>query len=138
MNDHSVISDNGGGIRADDGTVVLNESSSIRGNATSGGIRLFGASSLTMNDSSTITGNASGRDGGGVELGSGSLLTMNDSATITGNRAGITFHNNHGGGVSSYGGRVVGVICAPKANANVYDNNPDDCLLTDRYGTSTR
>jgi hypothetical protein len=50
---------------------------------------------------------------------------MNDSATITDNAA----RWSPGGGVwvSSDGGTLVGVVCAPKRDANVFGNSPDDC-----------
>ena len=47
---------------------------------------------------------------------------MRDSATITQNIA-----DSAGGGVYSYRGDLVGVICAPNANANVFDNSLNDC-----------
>jgi hypothetical protein len=59
-------------------------------------------------------------------VGGRAVLTMNDSATITRNTA---FANvrPRGGGVRDGGGRLVGVICGPNANANVFDNSPVDC-----------
>jgi hypothetical protein len=120
MNDHSAITDNEwNGLYARRGTVVMNGHSSIRGTALGGGVRLREDSALTMNGSSTIAGNHSTNNAGGVWVHDGSTLTMNDAATIT--------RNTGGAGIYVYGGTLVGVICAPKANANVFDNTPDDC-----------
>jgi hypothetical protein len=55
---------------------------------------------------------------------------MNDSATITGNTADLDDPRvSLGGGIWSYRGTLRGVTCAPHANANVFDNSPDDCDL---------
>ena len=106
MNDHAFTRDNPGG-----------------------GVRLYDHGSLTMNDSSTITDNRA-MVGGGVLLREDSTLTMNDSATITDNAARASpFRAGGGVWVSRDGGTLVGVICAPKRDANVFGNSPDDCHM---------
>jgi hypothetical protein len=102
----------------------MNDHSSIRDNTHSGGVGLYEGSSLTMNDSSTITGNR-GIVAGGVMVEDGSVLTMRDSATITRNTSDARLRPGSGGVYAA--GTLRGVICAPNANANVFDNSPDDC-----------
>jgi hypothetical protein len=129
MNGHSSIHDNRGGVGVTRGTIVMNDRGSIRDNDRGGGVRLIRQASLTMNDSTTIAGNGAGGGGGGVKVREGSALAMNGSATITDNTADLGYPSVdfRGGGVYSDGGSLVGVICAPKANANVFGNRPDDC-----------
>ena len=81
-----------------------------------------------MNDSSTVTENR-GAEAGGVMVGKGSILTMHDSATITRNTAYARLPSGElGGGIYAITAAASSASSArPKANANVYDNSPDDC-----------
>jgi hypothetical protein len=153
MNHRSSVHDNRGtsGVRVRaSGTIVMNDRSSIRDNAGTG-LSVAKGSALTMNDSSSVTGN---RDGGATVYAS-SVFTMNDSSTVSHNRAhvgvggvntwdSVLIMNDSStiarnitdptrsrwpGGLDSEGDRLIGVICGPKANANVFDNSPDDCRI---------
>ena len=133
MNDSSAINGNDGGV-SNRGRLTMNDRSSIRGNGSGGG-GVGNSGILTMNDQSSIRDNTSKDIGGGV-LNSG-WLTMNDASTISGNTArggGLAPREHAGGGLYVWGGSdevLVGVICAPNPDANVFGNTPDDCS---RYG----
>ena len=83
---------------------------------------------LRMNDASSITGHQNGAWSFGVYLDDGTLK-MTGSSVIRDNhrRRGS---RGYGGGITA-GPNVslVGVICAPLKNANIYGNTPTDCLL---------
>ncbi len=99
----------GGGICMWNGTLTMNDNSSISNNsavscnsnysATGGGVALLKDAKMTM-DGGTVSGNTSTNVGGGVTVGSltsdlmgAATLTMNDG-TVSGNIAG-----NEGGGI---------------------------------------
>jgi predicted outer membrane repeat protein len=129
MNGSSTIDGNGAsvafaGVLLDGANLTLNDHSSIRGNRPSG-VRARRPSGIVMNDHSSIRGN---EPRGGVHLESGPSLTMNDSSTITRNTAGVVFEGREGGGIYVHKGTLVGVICAPRLDANVFKNSPDDCI----------
>ena len=110
FNDLSITNGNyvfGAGI-LNRGTVTLNGSTSVSGNAggSSGngaGIAngdSVGTSTLIMNDSSSVSGNTAGIDGPGI-YNNGGTVTMNDSSTVHDNSSG-----GSGGGIYNGGGTV--------------------------------
>jgi hypothetical protein len=128
MNDRSSIRDNAGtGLSVAKGSALtMNDSSSVTGNRD-GGATVYASSVFTMHDSSTVSHNRAHVGVGGVNTWD-SVLIMNDASTITRTTTDPT-RSRWPGGLDSEGDRLVGVICAPKANANVYDNSPDDCSI---------
>lgn len=84
-NTNSLVDVNGG-------TLIMNGSSSISGNAegdgAGGGVYVINGGNLTMNDSSSVSGNRAGTNTGGVYVsGSGSSFTMNGNSSVSGNTA---------------------------------------------------
>ena len=112
------------------GSLTLNATSSISANRSfleAYGVRNFNGV-VTLNDASSISGHRNGAWSFGVYLDSGTL-TMTGSSVIRDNhrRQGST---GIGGGIlAGPNVSLVGVICAPLENANVYGNTPTDCLL---------
>jgi hypothetical protein len=109
----------GGGI-LNRGVLVVADESTIRGNraAQGGGIvnlgtaRLQGGSSVTRN---VVTGSGGGvYNRGAVAMSAGSTIARNEAAA--------------GGGLFDEG-TVEGVVCAPEPEANVRNNEPDDCAV---------
>ncbi len=118
----------GGGVETR-GPVILEGTSSISGNTTSsegGGVHIDGAGSLTMGGSTSISGNIGDNYGGGVWIRHGTL-TMTGESSITGNTA--TDFNPRGGGLYADDATLVGVVCQPEKDANVYGNVPEDCYI---------
>jgi hypothetical protein len=119
----------GGGIAVEGGRVTLKGTTTIRGNegGWGGGASLGEGTRLVMLDSSVIRGNTALADGGGVVVGAGATLVMRDSSTIRGNvsKEGA---GPAGGVASTPTSRLVGVVCAPATGANVYGNEPADCV----------
>ena len=118
------------GVYLEDGTLTMNDRSSIFGNKSTagGGVDLYGQ--LVMNDASSIHDNRANEGGGGV-AGAGTL-TMNDASSIHDNRAVAADGTpGQGGGIwfTSWGGdpNLVGVTCGP--GGNVCGNTPDDCFF---------
>jgi hypothetical protein len=97
------------------GTVVLNDDSSIRDNVASFGGGAANDGTLILNDRSTITGNSANQGGGGVY--NGGTVVLNDNSSITGNSAGFC-----GGGVGNYDAGTVTV----NPPATISGNTPDD------------
>lgn len=153
----------GGGI-SDLGTLVVTDSSTIRGNSSDingGGVAVFSMGTMVMKGSSSITGNTAAGASAFTAIGGGistnGTVTMRDSSVISGNTAarlggGVhvdpqgglvmrdasSIHDNEaidGGGVFAFGGSLDGLRMPPDANPNVYDNIPDDCHATEEtYG----
>jgi nitrous oxidase accessory protein NosD len=95
----------------------------VRGNRATefgGGLANGMGATLTLNGSSSVRGNGATIAGGGVYNDEGGTVTLNDRGSIHDNRA------DKGGGVLN-AGTLDGAVCAPKGDANVFDNSPDDC-----------
>jgi hypothetical protein len=114
MNDESTIGGNSGGLDggaggvsvARDAILVMNDASSIRGNASveaSGGGVANAGGIVRLNDSATIAANTALACGGVAHEGRTARFTMNDESSIDANTATGT----HGGGVCVRGGRFV-------------------------------
>jgi hypothetical protein len=99
MNDSSSVRGNeamqqegegvGGGFFFNEGTVTLNDSSSVsRNSAELGGGLWTSFGTITMNDSSSVTENQAADGGGGIWSGSHSTVALNDSSSVRGNTAG--------------------------------------------------
>ncbi len=118
---------NAGGPVTDPGRVTLNASSTISGNVAGygGGVYNSDRGELTLNGSSAIKSNAATETGGGVlDVGN---LTMAGTSVISANEAA-----KPGGGlyVADASESVLsGVRCGPSGDANVRDNDPDDCHI---------
>ena len=135
----------GGGVRNDDGALILNGATSITGNTAPGAAGIYdgwnaslimndsasvslntalsnGAgvmaeqSPVTLNDASSISHNTTQGSGGGIYL-SGGTLTMTEASSISSNSAQIS-----GGGIYSVNGPLVG----PLAGVNVTGNTPEN------------
>jgi hypothetical protein len=68
-----------GGILVAGGTLILNDTSCVKGNDGGLGGGIFNAGSVTMNDSSSVNGNTAIGEGVGIVIDSSSTVTMNDS-----------------------------------------------------------
>jgi Cep192 domain 4 len=122
LNDLTITNGNfvlGAGI-LNRGTVTLNGSTSVSGNAggSSGngaGIAngdSVGTSTLIMNGSSSVSGNTAGIDGPGI-YNNGGTVTLNDSSSVHGNSSG-----GSGGGIYNGGGTVT-----LNDSSSVYNNS---------------
>ena len=118
------------GVYLEDGTLTMNDRSSIFGNKSTagGGVDLYGQ--LVMNDASSIHDNRANEGGGGV-AGYGAL-TLNDASSIHDNRAVAADGTlGQGGGIWFWSWsddpNPIGVTCGP--GGNVYGNLPDDCYF---------
>ena len=97
MNDSSSVRGNeatqegegvGGGFFFNEGTVTLNDSSSVsRNSAELGGGLWTSFGTITMNDSSSVTENQAADGGGGIWSGSQGTVALNDSSSVRGNNA---------------------------------------------------
>jgi hypothetical protein len=146
MNGSSSVTHNAGGI-ANEGTVTLNDSASVRGNHVSrrgGGVFNGTGSVLVMNGSSVIRGNIAVTAGGGIfNLGTATLdgsasvrgnrsrgpgggitnkltLTLNGDSLIAGNEA-----RTNGGGISNRNGGSVSLNDTPSIRNNTADADDD-------------
>jgi hypothetical protein len=90
----------GGGVRLDNGHLVMNGNAEISGNTGgSGGGVYLASGSLTM-DGGTISGNKATASGGGVSV-NGGVFTMK-KGTVYGSGAGAALANTAGAGASVY------------------------------------
>jgi hypothetical protein len=112
----------GGGI-FNEGTLVMNDTSSIWGNeavidyADGGGIANFGR--VTLNDRSSVRGNVAGDDSGGETSGGGGILNggtlvMRNHSTVRGNTA---LPTSGGGGITNLGTLVMRGAASVRGNA---------------------
>ncbi len=92
MNDRARIhgnrsTDEGGGVRAYQADIILNDSARIENNAAhdGGGISGYEAT-VTLNDNARVSGNVAAHEGGGIEMGVGTV-TLNDASRVSGNAA---------------------------------------------------
>lgn len=90
-NGNSLISNNtalyGGGLTVDSTSVgSLNDSTTISGNTSTYGGGIHNNGTVTMNDSSSVSGNAAANQRGGV--GNYGTFEMNGSSSVSGNTAG--------------------------------------------------
>ena len=112
-NGREAVNGRGGGVRVNQGALILNGSSAVSGNtaAVGAGLYIGFGSAVTLNNLSTVVNNTAqplaGFDGsgGGVHHESGAVLTMNGASTITGNRALGSFPR--GGGVLNNAGTII-------------------------------
>jgi hypothetical protein len=124
---------NGGGIaNFDSGTVMLKGGSTISGNAVAGsGGGVYNScdgvaactGAIALRDGSSIHDNAAGANGGGISNGGGThnqpglAVRLSHTSSVYGNAAG-----GDGGGIFNFSGALRGAV----AEANVFDNAPDD------------
>ena len=122
--------------------VARNRATSQSGRLESSGGGVYNAIYLgrriptfTMNDMSAVIDNRADYDGGGVL--NSDIMVMNGASHISGNAAGVRgggiFWDSTAAlstGVPLTGAPFTGVRCGPGADANVYENAPDDCVLT--------
>ena len=125
LNGSASVSDNAGPGSAVDnfGTLVMNGSSTVRGNTAhdswGGGIFNASTGSVTMNDSSSVVGNVAARSGGGIRT--DGAVTMNGSSFVTGNTADFDDDGvGAGGGIKvTCGGTLVGAVDGGNVNDNL-------------------
>ncbi len=88
------IFQNGGGIFADEGSVLVMQNATVTNNRESAGAGIHGWGASVYIYNSTISGNTAPRNmvGGGIHIDVGTLTVVN--STISGNQAGT-----HGGGI---------------------------------------
>jgi len=122
----NVTSESGGGIYTAGMTrVTLMGTTRIKGNRADRGGGVENLGTLVMTDSSRISGNRANYGGGGVANGGGTIVMRGDSQ-ISGNS--VPLVAPIGGGIETDGNSSLkGVVCAPKREANVFGNDPDDC-----------
>jgi hypothetical protein len=135
----------GGGIKNDNGDLILNGSTSVTGNSAPGGAGIYDGSnaSLVMNDSSSVSFNTASSNGGGV-LADISPVTMNGTSSISHNTsqsngggvyifaATLTMASTSsissngaqtaGGGVYADGATLVGAVSGENVTANTPEN----------------
>jgi hypothetical protein len=110
---------------------VMNDRSSIRGNgneyAIAGGVFSFEGATLVMNDRSSIRGNRG--EAGGVYSDFMTTLRLSGSSVIRDNHSSWEPPMAPGGIYADDTSTVLGVRCAPRRNANVFDNTPNECEI---------
>jgi len=119
------------GSSAHSGTLTLNDSSSVTGNAAAfgGGISSSHADT-TLNGSSSVSGNTATFGGGGIDNGSG-IVTLNGSSSVSGNTAG-----GRGGGIYNLGTLTLNGTSSVSENAATYGDGDGGGIFT-YYGTLT-